>query len=357
MKYTYLIGNGLDLSIGLKTSFIHFFKSYCQISDDNNDLLKKFKEEISRNVLLWSDFESQMGRFTEQIQPCGNLSLFDYIYCIEDFRNALVKYLLKEEERIDSNFVNKCAHVSARAIEYPFQFMRKGSRNSLEKYVSFYIDEVIEYNFIIFNYTHTFENFLSPYGYNVVNSHDDEPRHWMEEDNEDSVVIDKIGKVIHVHGELGEAILLGVNDYNQVINTDLIENENFKYSYVKPIANKMLGEQQDKEAKEVISESDIIFIYGMSLGESDKIWWQQIMEWLLSDIESDRKHFLVIFWYDSSMSRSNPLDNIKCQKKIVDRMLSFYSDIDSKKKEYILDHIFTSLNSDIFKLDFDPFTR
>lgn len=357
MKYTYLIGNGLDLSIGLKTSFIDFFGSYCQVSDDNNELLKMFKKEISDNVLLWSDFEIQMGRFTKQIQPCGNLSLSDYSYCIEDFRKALVEYLLKEEEKIDSSFINKCDCVSGRAIEYPFQFLRKGGQKKLEKYVSSFLDETIEYNFVVFNYTHTFEKFLTPYGYNVVNSSDDEPRHWTDKDNEDSVVIDKIGKVIHVHGELGNAILLGVNDYNQIINTDLIENEEFKYSYVKPIANKMLGEQQDDETKEVISESDIIFIYGMSLGESDKIWWQQIMKWLLNDTENVREHFLVVFWYDTSMSRSNPYDNIKCQKKIVERMLSFYPKIDLNKKKYISDHICTSLNSDIFKLDFDPFSR
>lgn len=353
MKYTYLIGNGLDLNIGLKTSFIDFFKDYCQISNDDNNLLKMFKEEISNNVFLWSDFECQMGKFTEQIVPYGKWDYLDYSFCIEHFRNALAEYLLKEEEKIDSNFVNKCEYISGRAIECPFQFMRKGFRDKLEKYISVYVTETIEYNFIIFNYTHTFEKFLSSYGHNVVNSHDDEPRHWTE-DNEDSVVIDKIGKVIHVHGELGDAILLGVNDYNQVINTDLMENEDFKYNYVKPIVNKMLDEQQDKETKEVISESDIIFIYGMSLGESDKIWWQQIMRWL-SNIEDNREHFLVVFWHDNLLSRSSPLDNIRCQERIINRMLSFLPDIDSETREYVSNHIITSLNSDIFKLDFDPF--
>lgn len=356
MKYTYLIGNGLDLSIGLKTGFVDFFKSYCQISDDNNDLLKMFKNEISSNVLLWSDFEIQMGKFTEQIQPCGKLSLSDYSYCIEDFRNALMEYLLKEEKRLNNNFVNRNDAVSYRAIGYPFQFMRKGSRNRLEKYISNYIEESIEYNFIVFNYTHTFEEFLSPFGYNVAGYDDDGLMHWTEENNEDSVVFDKIGKVIHVHGELGEPILLGVNDNNQVINTNLTVNEEFIYSYVKPIANKMLGEQLDEDAKKVISESDIIFIYGMSLGESDKIWWQQIVE-LVCDKVDNREHFLVVFWYDRLLNRNNPLDNIRCQEKIVNKMLSFVPNINLQQRELVSNHIFTSLNSDIFKLDFDPFTR
>ncbi len=349
MKYTYLIGNGFDLNIGLKTSFIDFFRSYCKVSEDNNVLLKIFKEEISDNVLLWSDFESQMGRFTVQIKPCGNLSLSDYSYCIEDFRNTLVEYLLKEEEKIDSNFINKRNRVFGRSIEYPFQFLRRGLINNLEKYLSFYSEEAIEYNFVVFNYTHTFEKFLSQYGYNAVHSPYDEPRHWTDKD---SLMFDKIGRVIYVHGELGNPILLGVNDYGQVINPNLVKNKNFKYRYVKPIVNKALGEQQDQEAQKVINESDIIFIYGMSLGESDKIWWQQIMKWLLVNIENKREHFLIVFWYDRSMNRNDPFDNIKCQKKIVDRMLSFYSGNDLKKEEYVLNHIYTSLNSDIFKFDF-----
>lgn len=357
MKYTYLIGNGLDLNIGLKTSFVDFFKSYCKISVGDKKLLKLFKKEISKNVSLWSDFECQMGRFTLKVYPCGKLNVSDYSYCIENFRNSLIEYLLKEERKINSNFINKCSHISARAIEYPFQFMRKGSRNELENYISKYVSESIEYNFIVFNYTHTFEDFLTPFGYNVIGDRDDSPRHWTEEDNEDSVVFDKIGKVIHVHGELGNAILLGVNDYTQVFNTNLIKNKKFIYNYVKPISNKVLNEQQDKETRKIISESDLIFIYGMSLGESDKIWWKQIMKWLLNNIENDREHFLIVFWYDGSMSRNNPLDNIKCQKKIIERMLSFCPDIDLKKKEYVSNHIYTSLNSNIFKLDFDPFTK
>lgn len=357
MKYTYLIGNGFDLNIGLKTSFGDFFKKYCQVTSNNNDLIKMFKKEINSNLSLWSDFETQMGIYTKQVVPFGEMSLIEYNFCMEDFRNELVSYLQNEEDRINAYiFRNKCDVVCHRAIEYPFQFMRTGLKKELERYILNFINESIEYNFLIFNYTHTFEEFLCPLGYLVIGDHDSTPRHWTDEDDEESMILDSIGHVIHVHGELGNAILLGVNDEEQIINLKLKDNKDFLYNYIKPTANYMLGDRQDEEAKKIISESDIIFVYGMSLGESDKIWWHQIVEWL-STKEGHREHFLIVFWFDSSLNRNSSLDNIKCQEKIENRLLTFLQNKDSETKKYVKNHIYASLNSNIFKLDFDPFEK
>lgn len=353
MKVTYLIGNGFDLNIGLKTSFLNFCNVYCNIRNHDKEAVKKFKTEICKTTSLWSDFESQMGKYAGKVEPLGTMSIQDYFDCIEDFRNEMVAYLLKEERRINSFvFKNKCDTVCHRAIEYPFQYMRPGPRIILQNYLSKYDAESIEYNFIIFCYTHIFDEFLSALGHNVVGDDDNGPRHWTANDN---MVLDKIGKVIHVHGELGNAILLGVNDEQQVNNPELKKNDEFQRNYIKPIANKLLGEQQDEISKRVIKESDIIFIYGMSIGQTDKIWWQTIMNWL-SDEDKSREHFLIVFSYDDTLRRNSPLDNIRNQKQIENKLLSFTSDSVRAKKESITNHIFCSLNSDIFKLDFDPFS-
>ena len=249
MKFPYLIGNGFDLNIGLKTSFIYFFNIYCNKRDHDNEAIEKFKAEICKNTFMWSDFESQMGKYAQEVEPLGTLSIQDYFKCIEDFRNEMVTYLLKEEGRINSFvFRNKCDTVCLRSIEYPFQYMRPGQRILLQNYLSKYDAESIEYNFIIFNYTHTFDEFLSPLGYNVIGDNNNGPRHWTD-DNEDSMVLDKIGEVIHVHGEFGNAILLGVNDEQQVDNPDLIKKDEFRWNYIKPIANEVLGEQQAEISK------------------------------------------------------------------------------------------------------------
>ncbi|MBD5146274.1 MAG: hypothetical protein HDT21_10280 [Ruminococcus sp.] len=354
MKFTYLIGNGFDLNIGLKTSFTDFFNIYCNKSDYENAAIEKFKAEIRNNSFMWSDFEFQMGRYAHEVEPLGTLSIQDYFNCMENFRNEMITYLLKEEERINKfAFKNKCDTVCHRAIEYPFQYMRPGQRILLQDYLSKYNTESIEYNFIIFNYTHTFDEFLTPLGYNVAGD-DNDIGHWTD-DEEDSMIIDKIGEVIHVHGEFGNAILLGVNDEQQVNNPNLIKNDEFRWNYIKPIANEMLGEQHDEISKRVIEESDIIFIYGMSIGQTDKIWWQAIIKWLCDKTDS-REHFLVVFSHNTKLRRNNPLDNIKNQKEIENKLLSFAPDSIKIDKNNITKHILCSLNSDIFKLDFDPFS-
>lgn len=354
MKITYLIGNGFDLNIGLKTSFSDFFKEYCNSKDHDDEVIENFKAEICNNTFAWSDFEFQMGRYAHEVEPFGTLSIQDYCNCMEDFRNEIVTYLMKEEKRINKTvFINQCDTACVRAIEYPAQYMRPGHRNILEDYFSKYNAESREYNFIVFNYTHTFEEFLTPLGYNVVGDNDDGPRHWTAE-NDDSMVLDQLGELIHVHGEFGNAILLGVNDKQQIDNPTLIENNEFLWNYIKPAANEILGEGQDVISKRIIEESDIIYIYGMSIGETDKIWWQTIMKWLCAERDS-REHYLVVFSYDPELSRNSPLDNIRNQKQIENKFLSFAPDSIRVNEDKIRKHILCSLNSDIFKLDFDPF--
>ncbi len=354
MKFTYLIGNGFDLNIGLKTSFKDFFDVYCNKSGQKNEAIKNFKNKISENTFMWSDFELQMGQYAKEVEPFGMLNMQDYFDCMEDFRNEMITYISQEEKRINSYiFKNKCDSVCHRSIEYPFQYMRNGQSILLQDYLLKYVTESIEYNFIVFNYTHTFEEFLAPLGYNVVGDNDNGPSHWTG-DVDDSIVLDKIGKVIHVHGEIGNAILLGLNDEQQVANPHLKKNDEFRCNYIKPIANEALSEQKDKISKRIIEESDVIFIYGMSIGQTDKIWWQTIMKWLC-DSTDYREHFLVVFSYDAKLRRNSPLYNIMNQRQTENKLLSFTPDFINTNKDGIIKRIFCSLNSNIFKLDFDPF--
>ena len=79
------------------------------------------------------------------------------------------------------------------------------------------------------------------------------------------------------------------------------------------------------------------------------------MKWL-SDKKDSREHFLVVFSHDAKLSRNSPLDNIRNQKQIENKLLSFASDSIRTNTDDITRRIFCSLNSDIFKLDFDPFS-
>ena len=47
-----------------------------------------------------------------------------------------------------------------------------------------------------------------------------------------------------------------------------------------------------KKAYNIIQNSDEIYIYGMSLGETDMFWWKAIAEWFEKDLIN---HKLVVY--------------------------------------------------------------
>ena len=57
---TYLIGNGFDINLGLKTKYTDFYGEYiASVKDlDDNDCRKRFAMKIDGNYENWSDFEA-----------------------------------------------------------------------------------------------------------------------------------------------------------------------------------------------------------------------------------------------------------------------------------------------------------
>lgn len=58
MNITFLVGNGFDLNLGLRTSYETFYKYY--IKKEPHDLIAKF---IKDDYRLWADLELGLGEF------------------------------------------------------------------------------------------------------------------------------------------------------------------------------------------------------------------------------------------------------------------------------------------------------
>ena len=94
MNILYLIGNGFDLNLNLKTSYKDFYNF---ILEKNNEkdlaIVAKFKNEIKNKPTNWSDLELELGKFTaeiDSIEDANNLhdylidKLSSYLKLIED---------------------------------------------------------------------------------------------------------------------------------------------------------------------------------------------------------------------------------------------------------------------------------
>ena len=71
----------------------------------------------------------------------------------------------------------------------------------------------------------------------------------------------------------------------------LKKDEIFLDTFIKKRINANIGARKTEKTVDVIRNSRIICIYGMSIGITDKIWWEELIKWLISN--SNNK--LVIF--------------------------------------------------------------
>ena len=295
MNVTYLFGNGFDLGIGLKTGFKDFLKYYLTIVSFDEDIIK-FKETIRKESIdLWADLELKFG---EYINIFKEENLQSYIKIHSDILRELNNYLKIENGKITDD-------ISINDIEIlrnwfllkdlesiGFNRVERGKINDT-KYHNDRID--IIYRFLAFNYTTTLEKILnkvsiSSSSNNVLYSQKYTDRGKTEK------AIRYVKDIIHVHGELDKYLIMGVNDESQLPFSGIIPSEIIK-RLIKPTNNERIGERIDEIGANFITQSDIICIYGMALGDTDTIWWERIGKWLM---QNNAKQ-LIIFKYDEKL--------------------------------------------------------
>lgn len=152
------------------------------------------------------------------------------------------------------------------------------------------LDSNHNYRFISFNYTNVIDNLLACTAQS--NSHLRIRKTAAGYSREDNFI-----PPLHVHGTLDTQIIMGVNDESQLNLTGGVSlNKYVQWALVKSAQNAETNNNWDKPAKDVIQKSDIIYIYGVSYGETDALWWTEIRNWL----KSNSQHRLVAFFRSTS---------------------------------------------------------
>lgn len=140
-------------------------------------------------------------------------------------------------------------------------------------------------------------------------------------------------------------MVLGVNDESQIANTEFRKDELSRQALIKKETNKRYGNIKFEKACHMIDNSIIICIFGMSIGKTDKIWWQYIAEWLRGN--QDRK--LVIY------------DKENDERRLFSKYNEFWGKDETLKKfrnnaavedgawEQIKDQIYIAINADMFQ--------
>lgn len=328
MNVTFLIGNGFDLNLGLKTKYTDFLAEYRNISCDENSSLGFFRKELLKDEKLWSNAEIAFGAITKNFKEHKEkYTAEEYCMCHEDFCNNLAKYLIAQEQQI--KYIEQTSRIvngfSKGILNYNKGF-REAEKENLDRVVSSILGE-IEFNFINFNYTQTLDMCVS--AVKKVNG-------ILGKRTTNSIVFNRIGKVLHVHGTVDKDMVLGVNDISQIGDNSLFSgyDDEFINQIIKIKTNEMNGEHTDEKVFRLLKSSDLIYIYGMACGATDKLWWGRICDIM----NKNKKLHLIIHKFDApedGLIRRNFLMFVKNVRK----EFTGYCDFDEETKSEIQSRI------------------
>ena len=289
MNITFMIGNGFDINCGIRTRYTDMYPDYIDAKTDN-PIIQKFKNDLKQDYMkgfeTWNDFEMGMAEYSNNFTNEA-----EFIACIRDFKNFMTGFLIKEQSAFRKRIENNDAlqidlfHEVGRSLS---TFYKNGVVNNTINTIEAIMPErnLINYNFISFNYTTEIANSLIQNSSSYVH---------IAKGNS----CRNLG-VMNIHGNLGRDVVLGVDNETQFKNLQFQMSSRGKRAFIKPFFNDEFDRQRVQRARAIINNSDVICVYGMSLGDSDLTWRNAIKNWLVS---SQYNH---LFYYSYSASSIPP---------------------------------------------------
>ena len=296
-ELTFFVGNGFDISYGMKSSTKEFLKWYIE-QTPNNKLVISIKEDID----LWSNLELMIGKHAVEYEEPEQ-----YLENITLLVNALNEYLSDQERILDLDY-NKLASDFIGKINSLGDYLGLKERKRIDDW-KLNIFNGIQYNIVSFNYT-----FLLARIVEEANKIQGELKHKAGT----SLFNDKLNKVFHIHGTLEEDMILGVDSPEQINNKKFSNSEEILTSIVKHSTNVLLGEEREEFLRSIINKSQYIVIIGMSIGETDKRYWQMLYAWL----KMDPSKRIIVFWFEDTPTHNTSIDNNRRTRKVISRFFS-----------------------------------
>lgn len=321
MKILYIIGNGFDLNLGLKTSYINFYDYYNSLNA-TKEKVHFLKEAISKDYQTWSDLELGIGEYTTELKDVEH---FDEIF--EDLTEQLAKYLQNEENSFDFEKIDTAKFFND--LCYPENHLPNDELVLFKTYRDKWINNHWNVNIITLNYTRTIERIINN---DKLNFKIGETPNGMQ------IMIREID---HLHGFIDDRMIMGVNDISQIKNEKLRHVQEIVEAMIKPISNAASKAGVDKKCCQHIVNADLICIFGSSIGDTDKIWWDLIGAQLKKGIK------LIIFTRGNEISKRWPYKKLRHDREIRKYFLD-KTTLTESEKDQVDGNIFIAFNTSMF---------
>ena len=327
MDILFILGNGFDINLGLKTRYQEFYDSYSN-SHSSNDSVMKLKNHISKHTDgYWSDLELALGEYTNEFK-CTE----DFDEAIDDIRTSLSSYL----EKVETDFSEFTVDIESflQDLSHFEEHLRPTDKDKILQFKKKFQDLSWRTNIVTFNYTNIIEKISDNIESDIIGNH-----YGSNYINKFNHVLNK--NIVHIHGFVGDGMILGVNDLSQVSNINLHDNIDIEESIVKPKCNEANGDKSDFYFNTKIEKANIICAFGLSFGDSDKIWWEKIGERLRQGailIIFDRK-------YDVGKLQKHKLERLR---RAIKKHFLIQTNLPEDVQNSISDSIYVGVNTNMF---------
>ena len=308
MNAVLLIGNGFDIGIGLNTRYSDFIEWYLKQDAPKNPILDKFRECIKHDESNWADAELAFGQlpFSEFDNDVVEVSQT----CLDDFQYSMCAYLREQYERFDRRAITN--KIRGRFRKTIFDLLKVSRTKKCREYDLFNFPAAhLNITPINFNYTLTFDDLL---GF--------DERGYFNRLQKNPCEIQNVtfNQCIHAHGSLTNQceVLFGVDDYTQIKDEKMAVLSKDRGYLQKPKMATVCREEKYKKASQCLEQADIVFLFGLSYGETDKNWWNLILERFFQ-----RKLYIVFCTYTlTPLQRMTPLARMRLKQDVFSTFLS-----------------------------------
>ena len=284
---TFLIGNGFDLSFGVHSQYRDIYKAYSETQTSAEPFVENFKEEIQH----WSNFEMDLAKFAAKCSTEAQI-----VDCLRDFKQFTEVYLIEEQKAALYARMRNPKDMQKTLAEFAIsleEFYTNNYPNITANTESILNNEQITYHFITFNYTAILDFLIG----NIKNY----------------LLKGIISPAIHIHGKLRENVTFGIDNEQQLPELPYSLTGRGRRALIKPVFNSEFDKQRMERAQEVIKKSDVLCIYGLSLGDSDLMWRKAICDWM---IDSPQHHVFLYIHGDSSKKPSQADERMDYEEDI-----------------------------------------
>ncbi|MGL5014310.1 MAG: AbiH family protein [Bacteroidales bacterium] len=326
MNITYLIGNGFDINIGLATRYSQFYEWYMQ-EPSKHMLIQKLKNDIDQNYENWADLELKLGEYTQEFDNAE-----DFLLVYEDILDHLAKYIQNEEEKFHIAGDSQARKSFNDDLFYPERTLLRADNESITRFKKNWESSTSNVNLISFNYSDAIDRLLQKSD-NIIGK---KPNGFLI----------KMNRLEHIHGYHSNRMILGVNDIEQVANKAFRTNNNVVNALVKPTSNQIQKHLIDSDCINIINESNLICLFGLSIGDTDRFWWEQIGTWL----EVDNRRLLIFFKNNEMIEPRKGYKRSVIEEKVKDTFLS-QTKISDSNKTRCKERITVGVDTELFKLN------